>query len=59
MNVMLPVTYTDQDQIGLYYPLFVQEIGKGYESAKIKLDPKNPMRRTSTPRRKSSSCWRP
>ena len=44
VNALLAVTYTNKDKDGLYYPLFMRELKKGYESAKGKLDPKNLMR---------------
>jgi formate dehydrogenase gamma subunit len=42
VNVMLPVTYTNLNKDGLYYPLYGKEIGKGYAKIQDKLKGKKP-----------------
>lgn len=44
VNPLLPVFYTNKNQDGKYYPLFVREIKKAWEQAKPQLKPQNPMR---------------
>ena len=41
-NPLLAVLYTNQDQNGVYYPLFGREIGKAYGKIKDKLKGKKP-----------------
>jgi formate dehydrogenase gamma subunit len=41
-NPLLAVIYTNQDQDGIYYPLFGKEIGKAYGKIKDKLQGKQP-----------------
>jgi formate dehydrogenase gamma subunit len=42
VNNLLPIVYTNQDKDGIYYPLFAQEIGKGYGKIKGQLQGKKP-----------------
>ena len=44
VNPLLPVFYTNKNQDGRYYPLFMREIKKAYGPVAAQLKPKNPMR---------------
>jgi formate dehydrogenase gamma subunit len=44
VNVLNAVFFTNQDKDGIHYPLFAQELKKGYEKAKAQLKPKDPQK---------------